>query len=127
MEMNYPPTPMLDKEAKAREEGHSQELGQFIDWLRDAKNIQFARYDEVSAACRTCGHEEVHNRVGWRCAFEDIEGEECGCANNDRGNPNRMLHISETTGQLLADYFEIDLVQAEKERRVVLEFVREQR
>ena len=122
--MNYPPTPMLDKETEAFLKGHSQELGQFLDWLHDAKNIQFARYDKMSDACRNCGHEEVHNLMAWRCTFADDEGEECGCNNNDRGNPNHMLHISETTGQLLADYFEIDLVRIEKERRAVLEFIR---
>ena len=42
----------------------------------------------------------------------------------DFGNPERLWPIRDTRVNLLADYFEIDLAQSERERRALLDYVR---
>lgn len=134
---DYPATPMLDKEKEAREKGHSQEIGEFLEWLADAKGIVLARYDEVTDECRNCGHEDAHTyniegEIGHgmdyvRCGFENGEGEPaCDCDWDYRGTPDRLWPITETRVQLLADHFGIDSKIAEEERRAVLAYVQAQ-
>jgi hypothetical protein len=40
---DMPPTPALDKQHASIEEGHSQEIGQFIEWLH-GQGVHFMRW-----------------------------------------------------------------------------------
>ena len=124
----YPDTPELDKQHKAIEERHSQELGEFLDWLRDEKGYVIAQYPERSDFCFNCEHEEPHTlgpELPDRCTYED-EAEECDCRTRQLNNPDRLFPVSLNMERLLADYFRIDYDKAEEEKRSVLAWVRKQ-
>lgn len=131
-----PATPMLEKERKARENGHSQAIGDFLAWLADEKGVFLARYDELTEHCRNCGHEEPHDRreepqtqwggiCGHNASQDEDEDFDCTCNHDYRGSPNELFPIREKRIDLLADYFGIDLGQSERERRALLDWVRE--
>ena len=90
----------------------SQAIGEFLEWLFGTKNYHFARY-------LTEEEYESEDNVYWIDGYEkeqfkrhEIEKEEL-----------IPLHID--IEKLLAEYFEIDLVKAEEERRELLKEVRE--
>jgi hypothetical protein len=85
----------------------SQAIGEFLNWLRDEKGVQLAKYHEHSDACY---EEDV----------EHEEGEEI-CERNEA-----QLDIFPVNMEsLLAEYFEIDLKKVEEERREILADIRE--
>jgi len=95
--VNPPPTPTLDKRSRAIEEGHSQAIGDFLAWL---------------------GEQGIH-RMHW--VEDPYLAAEAGRPDGGYWEPD-----GRSIDRLLADYFEIDLVQVEAEQRAVLAFLREQ-
>lgn len=98
-----PLTPSLDAEKVAREEGHSQEIGEFIDWL------------------------QAPDGGGYRIAVEE---------DSRWGEPSDFLEFDYArlevdlrpfygdAKSLLAQYFGIDLKQSERERQLLLLYLR---
>jgi len=100
MTSTYPPTPELDRMMAVVDK--SQSIGEFIEWMQVTKGAFFVRYHEHSSGCYTDSDKRI-------CGF------------SDNSDPER---INTPIEQLLAEYFHIDLVKAEQERRAVLSFVR---
>ena len=97
--MEHPGTPELDKLMKVTE--FSQPLGEFMTWLRD-QGVHLRRWMEDD--------EQVVMRYRSR--------------QDDPGGQGFWADDPRSTEQLLADYFQIDLVKAEAERRALLEYMR---
>jgi hypothetical protein len=98
--------PELAKMAKAKDK--SQEIGRFIDWLREVKGWVFCEEHEHDDGCL----ERVARFEG------DEEGDVemvCGLRNGE------LMPVHFSHEQLLAEYFEIDLQKVEEERRAILE------
>lgn len=89
-------TPECDKIQKAKGESHA--IGEFMDWLRDEKNVVLATYHEHS--------EEECGSTRWP---------ECGIYSEQPV----VFHYN--MEQLLAEFFEIDLNVVEQERQALLE------
>jgi hypothetical protein len=96
-----PSTPTLDKLKSVSDK--SQAIGAFLEWLQSEQKVQLMRYHEHNDSCRD----------------EDDE-DEFVCGLDDEMFPNHS-----SIEQLLADYFEIDLKEVEKERRALLDWQRE--
>ena len=77
----------------------SQAIGEFLEWLLGSKNYSIARY-------LTDEEHESEDNVEWK---ED-----------------ELIPVRINTEELLAEFFKIDLVKAEKEREAILERFREQ-
>jgi len=75
----------------------SQAIGEFLDWLRNDKKIELCRWSQF---------------VGWR--------------RDDGGDGGQFAPTSDTIHGLLHEYFEIDPEAEERERRALLDHVREQ-
>ena len=72
----------------------SQKIGEFLEWM-NGKGYWIGKYGRYTDP-----------------ETEEEEGEE------------ELIPIKKSTEELLADYFEIDLNQVEKERRAILEEIR---
>ena len=92
-------TPELDKMSEVRE--RSQTVGAFVDWLRDEKNVTLCESHQHSEFCEN--------------SDEDIECEL---------EADEYVPFSFRIEELLAEYFDIDLVKVETERRKILESLR---
>ena len=103
--MPEPKTPMLDKISAVHK--ITQPLGEFLDWLHEDQGIKFMRESHL--------HGTLH------VPFEVTPCEE-PC---DGLDGHAMVLMS--TQELLARFFDIDLVQAGVEREAVLDYHREQR
>ena len=79
----------------------SQEIGRFLDWLREEKNWTLADYHEHS--------EECYGENGYRI---------CGYAKDS------LAPVHFQPEKLLAEFFGIDLTKIENERRALLESLR---
>lgn len=88
-------TPELNKILEVKED--SQRIGEFLKWMSE-EEINLMKSPEE------------------KCRFCDDECVECGSV--------RMDYLTTKREQLLANYFEIDLVKAEKERQTLLDAVR---
>lgn len=138
-------TPELDKQAKAIEQG-SQEIGAFLDWMLNEQGFTFARWgtykDEIE--CTGLARDGRPNGIfdGTNCANGEVGrhrvtvddktymvGDECprceGTARIEVDGREGFIPDSRGVQQLLADYFEIDLQAIERERRALLEEIRE--
>ena len=73
----------------------SQAIGEFLEWLYSSKKYCIAR------------------------SLTDEEEE------SDEWEEDALIAVQAPTEELLAEFFKIDLVQAEKERRELLEQIRE--
>lgn len=120
-------TPTLDKMLSVK--ASSQAIGEFLEWLTEQR-IALAAFhhhdpedeDDLPGAIEHEGQERGcyaaeweerpagRHRLHWR--------RRCGIATG------RLLPIVRSTEQLLADYFEIDLAAAERERRAILDEIR---
>lgn len=97
-----PKTPTLDKLRGVKDK--SQTIGSFLDWLQSEQKIQLMHY-----------HEHIES-----CFDEDGDSDSnCGLFEDDPMPNHRSIE------KLLADYFEIDLGEVEKERRALLDWQRE--
>jgi hypothetical protein len=76
---------------------NSQVIGEFLEWMNE-KEISLMKSPEE------------------KCRFCDDECVECGSV--------RMDYLTTKREQLLADFFEIDLAKAEKERQALLDAVK---
>jgi hypothetical protein len=85
----------------------SQAIGEFIDWLRDEKNVFLGR--SHSHADSGCEREEDKSGFRfWNCGMTEGEYE-----------PERTSVVT-----LLAEFFDIDLEKIEKEKRQMLKTLR---
>ena len=141
-----PKTPTLDRVSEVGEE--SRAIGKFLDWLREERGITLAEDKKAAWTCHTCG-EVPKNQVaftGWMSddiaswrhkpkfcdkvqdiierdrsiPIDQYEGDvvdhvEEGLYVAANASPNALLHA----------YFKIDEREAEKERRALLNFVRD--
>lgn len=70
---NYPPTPELDKQRAAREEGHSDSIGAFLDWLQNERGVTLARYGVDNAWGESRLH-PVHGSIeSWLAEYFEID------------------------------------------------------
>lgn len=91
-------TPTLDKMLSVKDQ--SQAAGQFLDWLVSEKGFVLAKYHEHND--EHCGEYERGNR------------RECGLAEETLYQEHHSIE------KLLAEFFGINLNQAEKERVAIL-------
>ena len=104
----YPKTPELDKMKAVKEK--SQAIGEFLDWLMQEKKVQLGNPHEHGPTCR-----------GWddgRDKYSPRGTDRCECVTGEF----IPLHIS--MEKLLAEFFDIDLVKVENERRAILDYIR---
>jgi hypothetical protein len=143
-------TPMLDRIAAAREDGGSEQIGAFLDWLRTERGIQLAVHQPSSFTCHTCGavpaREVVHvswlstDAALWRHKARHCEKPQARIAAErsipiDQYEGDEVDHVPEglypaprsSIQELLDDYFEVDEVAAERERRALLDQIRKAR
>jgi hypothetical protein len=86
----------------------SQKIGEFIDWLRDEKKISLATA-------------HVHTPEGCDVKEEGAtRGATCGASNGD------LFYANASMPNLLAEFFGIDLTKVERERRAILDAIREE-
>lgn len=95
--LDDPATPMLDKMSVVSEK--SQAIGEFLDWLQEEKEYSIRELRTL-----------VKDRPAW----------------NDQVEVTEWLPIRQSTESLIAEFFGIDMAQADSERRVLLERVRQQ-
>jgi len=101
-------TPELDKELQAREEGGSQQIGEFVDWLR-SKGFAICRWDEESRMS-TLGEEHPGLVLIGADSEMKVEVKTTGWV-PCRQSPRALLEL----------YFDIDTNKAEEERMALLE------
>jgi hypothetical protein len=90
--MPEPQCPECEKLSKVSKQ--SDPIGQFLEWLKNARGYKVAEYIT-----------DPHSY---------------------RGEDQILVEVKETTEQLLADYFDIDLEKVEKERQMLLNWLREE-
>ncbi len=95
----FPETPTIDKMRSVKDQ--SQTIGGFLAWLQSEQKVQLMLY-----------HEHTD-----RCLDEDGD-HQCGLSEDSLTPEYRSIE------RLLADYFEIDLTQVEKERTALLDWQR---
>lgn len=100
----YPATPTLDKRGEVAEK--SQEIGRFLDWLRDEKHVALARW------VHTHDGEEVVDCPSYRERGRCYDGHTV------------LTERAESFDQLLHDYFGIDPEKEDQEMRAVLDYTR---
>jgi hypothetical protein len=84
----------------------SQKIGEFFDWLRDEKKISLAvRHEHTPEGCDV-------KRTG------SSRGATCGVSEGD------LFYANVNMTNLLAEFFGIDLIKVERERRAILEVLR---
>lgn len=77
----------------------SQSIGSFLDWLHNEKEIHLCTYEENDIIVDDEGFEEL------------AEG---------------FYGVNKSINTLLAEYFEVDLVKAEEEKRAILKDFKKQ-
>ncbi len=92
-------TPMLEKMEVVHEK--SQAIGEFLDWLQETKSVHLCVMHEHTDECYEEGDSKRRFPI---CGWE--------------GYTYHPTYTS--TENLLAEYFEIDLEVAEKEKRALL-------
>ena len=108
----YPTTPELDRMSKVKDK--SQIVGEFMDWLRDTKGLTFAKYHEHGDDCWAL-HEHDDLCIP-KCKAE----REMTCGVSEE----RLLPYTLNMERVLAEFFDINLDRAEKEKRSILEHIR---
>jgi len=98
-------TPELDKMLKVQPQ--SQAIGDFLSWLGDEKNVRLCYPHEHQDDCYDCSP-LTGIRTYKVCDFEAGQ------------HIPACLNIQET----LAEFFKIDLVKCEEERRAILDDIR---
>ena len=101
----------LEKMEGVRE--RSQAIGEFLDWLFDTKNYHIAKY-------LTDEEYESEDNVHW---VDRLYGKEQ--FKRHTIGKEELMHIHIDIEKLLAEYFEIDLAQVEKDRRETLKEIME--
>ena len=90
----------------------SQAIGEFIEWLRGTKGIEFATRHHHGDKCE-----------GWdqeRCRYNPSSIEYCPV--QDGG----LMPESFTIEKIVAEFFEIDMMKVERERAALLDSIRSQ-
>jgi len=95
-----PETPTLDKMREARPK--SQAIGGVLEWLTSEQRGQLMLYHEHSEGC-----------------LDEDDAYRCGLTEDS------LVPMHTSVEQLLADFFEIDLKEVEKERSALLDWQRE--
>lgn len=122
--MELPPTPECDKAHKVHEESQAQ--GELLDWLQTEKGVNLMVWrDDVSSTTPCWGRDgnlDCDNGKTRR-------GEPCpGC--DGRGyrdiTVSGWVHLGGSINQLLAEFHGIDYDEMEREKKRVLQYVREQ-
>jgi hypothetical protein len=108
----YPATPELDKMKAVKDK--SQAVGDFIDWLRSEKKVQFGAPHVHGPTCKGWDAERERYKPH---GFDD----RCECATGE------FIPFNFTPERLLAEFFEIDLTKVENERRAILDHIRNNR
>ena len=101
----------LEKMEGVRE--RSQAIGEFIEWLSSTKSYHIAKYltdEEYESGDNVCCVDGLY-------AKEQFKRHEIG--------KEELMPIHIDIEKLLAEFFEIDLVKVEEERREILERIKE--
>jgi hypothetical protein len=110
-------TPMLNKLGRIKDK--AQVIGEFMEWLRGEKRIVLCESHEESSNCYR------PHKHGKDLCFGFAPG---GCTKTrERDCPfkeSECIPISFDTNKFLAEFFEIDLNQVEKERLAILKSLR---
>jgi hypothetical protein len=107
----YPATPELDKMKAVKDK--SQTLGEFIEWLQSEKKVHLGAPHVHGPTC-----------AGWdadREKYSPRGGDRCECSTGE------FIPFNFTMERLLAEFFEIDLVKVENERRTILAYIRKEK
>lgn len=96
----------------------SQEIGQFLEWLREAKGYYLCEDLPTRYSCAECG-EVPEDRVKY--AEDGLRRHCADCGGDVLFDPGGTHSASYRVEQLLAEYFEIDLEKVETERRSMLD------
>lgn len=126
--------PELDKQKKAIDEGGSQQIGEFLEWLAETRKILLCVYDN-EYMCFGCRNGKVcsHRQTDWlidvcdACKETDAPLEDCDTCDGKGWytGDDRLVQAHVTVENLLAEYFEIDLTKAETEKRMILQTFRD--
>lgn len=141
--MTYPPTPELDK-IKAISD-RSQAIGEFLDWLLNARQprVSFGQWsEELEVPCQRQPPEAQRMSDDLLDLFSDLTGKQvdrdlsrwtahprsCLCRGTGyvqvpRAN-EAFVPVHLRIQGILAEYFQIDEDEAERERMAVLTWVR---
>lgn len=116
---NYPATPTLDRMSEIKEE--SQAIGEFLDWLLYTKRAaiyqHFPTFDNGEPAW-------IDTRTGEK-AEPGMFLSEHVIANPDHDfRPEGYYHLRASIEELLAEFFQIDLVAKSREKEAILAYIR---
>lgn len=108
--MTHPSTPTLDKMSGIKAD--SQKIGDFLEWLFNAERFHLSKYfyHYYSADCDCHGH-------------YDCKGDSNNCAHPDK-HDGTLVSVNISIEKLLAKYFDINLDEVEKEKRLILDTLR---
>lgn len=123
-ETKMPETPELDKQRKAREEGHSEAIGEFLDWLR-GEGYLLAKSHSHDDGCLCDG--PWHDLKATDADPKQRHCPECGWPHRAEVcgyREGELAMAGKPINDLLADYFGIDLDKIEAERRAILDYIR---
>lgn len=112
MAEKYPECEKLSRTSK-----ESNKLGNFIEWLNE-RGIFLAEYP------RGCEHHKPYSGVRNACGLgHKLDEFDCGpgCRDYKETEIGDLRTTDHTVERLLADYFEVDLVEVENERRAMLD------
>ena len=105
----------------------SQAIGEFVEWLRE-NSMGILRWQATKYVCETCGEipeeEARHNKsMESDASYHHRNNERCD--SDVERVPEGDYPIGKTIEQLLADYFDVDLLKLENEKRAILDEIRE--
>ena len=107
-------TPELDKFVEINH--LSQSISEFIRWMASEKDIHFGKEHHHGVCCT-----EKHEHVDC-CGFDCNVSYDITCGLKEiRG---RLYHVQLDNEEVLAEFFDIDLVECEKERRAILDSIK---
>lgn len=98
----------------------SRMIQEFIEWLNE-RGIVLAEYP------KGCEHHKPYSSVQNSCGLgHRLDMFDCGAGCEDYGETviGNLQSTHHTVERLLADFFEVDLVKAEEERRAMLDDLR---
>lgn len=127
-------TPALDHMAAQRKALGTEDIGAFLDWLRDERKVTLCEFLQHTPGT-PCPHSGKSRRALWKAGVmsENMNAcPECGAdltilpAHEWVGEPTPEGYypICETIETLLAEYTKVDMKAVENERRAMLNAIR---
>lgn len=126
-------TPELDRRARAVKEGHSQKIGEFLDWLLIERELVIMEWRDDLTDTRKClggvGVLDVplcHDGIYYkRPRVDRKKGRTCRICNGtgieEYTLPGQYVEVTKSVSDWLNEYFDVDPQEVDRELKALLD------